>query len=80
MWNNAQKWTFLDLFMEIKACLSTSIKLARYVFFAYKNWDNYDLEKSDNNNYAIKVQDNDDDENMKKKFSDNLYKFYGIYN
>lgn len=79
MWNNAQKSVFLDLFMKSKACLSTHIKIARYVSFTHRNLDNYDYDKLNENNITAGVNENDDNENMKGPL-DNLYKLYSMYN
>lgn len=79
MRNNIQKLAFFDLFANSKACLSTCIKLARYVFSTCRNWDNYDSNESDNNNIASGLNNNDDDQNIGEKSPDNPYKLYGMY-
>lgn len=65
--------------MKDKARFSTSIELARYVFSTHKNWDNFDLNKSANNNVIFEVENNDNDENIGKRPSDNQHELYSIY-
>lgn len=78
--NNTQELTFLDLFIESNVRLSTSIEFPKYIFSARGNQDNNNSNKSDDNNIASKVKDNDNDENIRKKSPNNPYKLYSIYN
>lgn len=67
------------MFTEYKAYLSTSIELARYISSAYGSWNNFDSDKSNNNNVICRVKNNDDDKNIGGEPSNNLYKLYSIY-
>ena len=80
MWNNVQKLAFPDLFAESKACFSISIKLARYISSVSRNWNNYNSDKSEDDSITFKVKNNDDDENIGGRPSDDPYELYGIYN
>lgn len=80
MRNNTQKLAIFDLFAKNKIRFSTSIKLVRYVFFVCKNRENYNSNKSNDNNVAAKIKVNDNNKNIKKRFLTNLYEFYGVYN
>lgn len=77
LWNNVKESAFSTLFTEGKAFLSTGIESARYVFSTYGNWDNFDSNKSDNNNVAARVNKNDDNKNIGGLPND-LYKLYSI--
>ncbi len=67
------------MFVEDKVRLSTSIELAKYVSSTREIWDNYDSDKSDNDNVTVKVNKNDYNENIEGS-PDNLYELYSIYN
>lgn len=56
-----------------------NIEFVWYVFFAYRNYDNFNSTKSNDNNIVAGINENDDDENIRGSL-DNLYKFYSIYN
>lgn len=73
MQNNGPEWAFPDFFAEGTARLSTAVKFARYLSFAWGNWDNY----KPNDNIAARVQENND-EDMSRGPPNNLYKLYGI--
>lgn len=75
--NNIQVSAFSDLFVEDKIYLSIDIELARYVSSVYRNWDNYNLNKSNNYNITPGVKDNN---YIGEGLLDNLYKLYIIYN
>lgn len=60
--------------MEGFARLSTSVKLARYVSSACRNWDNYEPD----DNIAAEVEEIND-ENMGEYFLDDLYELYDMY-
>lgn len=74
MQKNRLELAFSDLFIEETARRSTCIELARYVSFACENQDNY---KSDDNTAAEVKENNDED--MERGFSDNVYELYGMY-
>lgn len=65
---NGPELAFSNLFAESTARLSTGVKLARYIFSAYENWNNY---KPDDNTIARVKENNNED--MGRGFPDNLY-------
>lgn len=69
----------LDLFAEGTEHFVTSLKLDRYIYIAYRNWNNYKLDADIivNNKSNEKI----DDKPKNGKWSpNNLYTLYSIYN
>lgn len=52
--------------MKDKAYLSINIKLAKYIILTCKNYDNYNSNKIDVNNVIARIEDYDDNENIRK--------------
>lgn len=67
MQNGTQKLAIFDLFVKSKVYFSTSIKWVRDIFFVCKNWEYYNSNKSNDNNVATKIKDNDNNKNIKKR-------------
>lgn len=55
----------MDLFIKRVICISTGVKISKYIQADYKNWDNYNLnnviEPNNKNKY------NKDDKNKNKR-------------
>ena len=68
-----------DLFAKVNECLITGLELDRYVYAICKNWNNYKLDVDIVANNQ-KNEKKDDKPKNKKRFLDNPYALYNVYN
>lgn len=73
--DNGPEWVFPDFCAKGTTRLFTDIKLARYIFSAYRNQENYE---PDDNTIAGVKENNDED--LGGGLPNNAYEFYNIYN
>ena len=74
--SNLQQLVFSDLFADSITHLATGLKLGRYVYTAYRNWDNYELD----NEIATGNEKNDEETEDIERPPDYLYTLYSMYN